>query len=117
MKKTTAVFSTNLRNYLDAQRKTQSDLARHLNVSAVSVSRWANGESLPRANMLDRICAYLGCSTEDLMTDHSKPVMMLPEDILAEEIHNNPRLMRIMFHLMKMSDEELDKIIERIAKK
>ena len=116
MKTSVEIFSHHLRNQLEAKRRTQSDLSRHLKVSAVSVSRWVNGVSKPRADMLDRICQYLNCTAEDLMTDHTKTVVMLPQDIIAEEIENNPRLMRLMFHFMKMSDKELDKEIERISK-
>ena len=117
MKTSYEIFSRNLRNQLELKRKTQSDLARHLGVSAVAVSRWVRGESMPRPNMLDRICVFLNCSAEDLMTDHTKVVVMLPQDILAEEIENNPRLMRLMFYFMKLSDAELDKEIERISRK
>ncbi len=117
MKTSLEIFSHNLRNRLDAQRKTQSDLSRHLKVSAVSVSRWVNGVSMPRADMLDRICQYLNCTAEDLMTDHSKPVPMLPQDIIAEEIENDPKLMRIMFLCIKMTEEEKDKLIERLSRK
>ena len=111
------IFVRNLRNKLDAKRKNQSDLARYLNVTPTAVSRWVNGEAMPRANMLDRICEFLNCTAEDLMTDHTKVAVMLPQDILAEEIENNPRLMRLMFYFMKLSDEELDKEIERISRK
>lgn len=117
MKTSYEIFSRNLRNKLDAKRITQNDVARHLGVSAVAVSRWVNGESMPRPNMLDKLCAYLVCTPEDLMTDHTKVTVLLPEDIIAEEIHDNPRLMRIMFFYMKMSDEELDKEIERLSRK
>lgn len=111
------IFGRNLRNKLDAKRKNQNDLARYLNVTPTAVSRWVNGEAMPRANMLDRICFYLNCTAEDLMTDHTKTVVMLPQDIIAEEIENDPRLMRIMFYCMKMSDAEKDKLIERLAEK
>lgn len=111
------IFGRNLRNKLDAKRKNQNDLARYLNVTPTAVSRWVNGEAMPRANMLDRICFYLNCTAEDLMTDHTKVAVMLPQDIIAEEIENDPRLMRIMFYCMKMTDAEKDKLIERLAEK
>ena len=111
------IFGRNLRNKLDAKHRNQNDLARYLKVTPTAVSRWVNGEAMPRANMLDRICVYLNCTAEDLMTDHTKVAVMLPQDILAEEIENNPRLMRLMFHFMKLSDAELDKEIERISRK
>ena len=117
MKTQLEIFSTNLRNQLEAKRKTQSDLARFLKVSAVTVHRWVSGDAMPRTKMVDGICRFLNCTAEDLMTDHTKTVVMLPQDIIAEEIENNPRLMRLMFYFMKMTDDELDKEIERLAKK
>lgn len=111
------IFGRNLRNKLDAKHRNQNDLARYLKVTPTAVSRWVNGEAMPRANMLDRICVFLNCTAEDLMTDHTKVAVMLPQDILAEEIENNPRLMRLMFYFMKLSDAELDKEIERISRK
>lgn len=117
MKTSREIFATNLRNKLDAKQKKQSDLARFLGVSAVAVSRWVNGDAMPRAEMIDGICRFLVCTPEDLMTDHSKTVVMLPQDIIAEEIENDPRLMRIMFYCMKMTDAEKDTLIERLAGK
>lgn len=117
MKTSLEIFAQNLRDTLEAQRKSQSGLARHTGATTVSVSRWVNAQSMPRANMLDKICQYLNCTAEDLLTDHSKVAVMLPQDILAEEIENNPRLMRLMFYFMKLSDAELDKEIERISRK
>ena len=116
MKTSREIFAHNLRNKLDAKNKKQSELAKYLDVSAVSVSRWVNGDAMPRAEMIDGICRFLVCTQEDLLTDHSKVAVMLPQDIIAEEIENNPRLMRLMFYFMKLSDAELDKEIERISK-
>lgn len=117
MKTAQEIFSYNLTNMLIAKNKTQSDLARYLKTTPTTVSKWALGKAMPRPNMLDRICVYLNCTAEDLMTDHTKVAVMLPQDILAEEIENNPRLMRLMFYFMKLSDAELDKEIERISRK
>ena len=116
MKSTLEIFSENLRNQLFAKRKTQAQVAKHLNVTEATVSRWVNGVAMPRTDMLDRLCTFLMCSADTLMTDHSKPVTLLPEDVIAEELHNNPKLMRLMFFYMKMSDDELDKEIERLPK-
>ena len=117
MKTSREIFAHNLRMKLEAKNKTQAQLAKALKVSAVSVSRWVNGDAMPRAEMIDGICKFLVCTQEDLLTDHTKPALLLPHDILAEEIENNPRLMRLMFYFMKLSDDELDKEIERITRK
>lgn len=117
MKTTQEIFSHNLTNLLIAKNKSQSDLARFLKTTPTTVSKWALGRAMPRPNMLDRICVFLNCTAEDLMTDHTKVAVMLPQDIIAEEIENDPRLMRIMFYCMKMTDAEKDKLIERLAEK
>jgi transcriptional regulator with XRE-family HTH domain len=113
---TTELFASNLRNQLFAKKRTQSDLARALKTSPTTVSRWVNAEQMPRSATIDKICVYLHCTSEDLMADHSKPVQMLPEDVLAEEMNERPRLFRLMFIASKMSDENLDALIQ-IAEK
>lgn len=117
MKTSQEIFSQNLNNMLIAKKKTQSDLARYLDTTPTTVSKWALGKAMPRPKMLDGICRFLVCTQEDLMTDHSKTVVMLPQDIIAEEIENDPRLMRIMFYCMKMTETEKDNLIERLAEK
>jgi transcriptional regulator with XRE-family HTH domain len=116
MKSALEIFSENLRNQLFAKRKTQAQLSKHLDVTGATVSRWVNGISMPRPDMLDRICTFLMCSAEDLMADHTKVIELAPEDVLAEEMNERPRLFRLMFIASKMSDENLDALIQ-IAEK
>lgn len=116
MKTSQEIFTHNFNNMLIAKNKTQAQLAKFLGTTPTTVSKWANGKTIPRAKMLDDICRFFMCSQEDLMADHTKQVTLLPQDIIAEEIQNNPRLMRLMFYFMKMSDAELDKEIERLSK-
>lgn len=116
MKDIKSIFSHNLRNKLIAKNKTQAQLAKYLGVSQTSVSLWCNGETMPRSNMVDRIAAFLVCPTDELMTDHSKTIELAPEDIIAEELRDNPRLFRLMFYASKLSNEELDELIERAKK-
>lgn len=106
------VFGRNLRNRLMDKNKSQNDLARYLKVTATTVSRWANGEALPRAKMIDRICVFLACTPEDLMTDHSKVAVLMPEDVIAEEIHNNPRLFQLFVSAIGAEDKDIVHCIE-----
>jgi len=116
MRTSTEIFAENLRNMLIARNKKQADLARFTGATSATVTYWCNGQAMPRAKMIDKICLFLHCSVEDLTTDHSKPVEYAPEDIIAEQINENPRLMRLMLHAMKLSDAELDRLIEDIKK-
>lgn len=110
------IFATNLRNRLAAKRWSQADLSRAVGASQTSVSLWINAEVLPRPNMVKKICQFLGCSSDDLMTDQSKTVELAPEDVIASEIRDNPKLFRLMLYAARLSDAELDALIERAKK-
>lgn len=73
-KNMTEIFSTNLRNALYMAGKTQAELAKAVNVTEVSVSKWMNGVNVPRPNKVDEICRVLRCSREVLMVDHDRYV-------------------------------------------
>lgn len=117
MKKTmNEIFSDNLRNALYMAGRTQAELAKAIQVSETSVSNWANGVVVPRPKMVDAICAYLQCSREDLMIDHSKTVLLAPEDILADEMKDRPELYGIFNMLLKMRSEDVE-LMTNIAKR
>ncbi|MBQ1295092.1 MAG: helix-turn-helix transcriptional regulator [Clostridiales bacterium] len=116
MKTSREIFAENLRTKLIERNKKQVDLAKYLGTTKATVTHWVNGENMPRMDAIDKICVFLRCEADDLLKDHSKPVEYAPEDIIAEQINENPRLMRLMLHAMKLSDAELDRLIEDIKK-
>lgn len=116
MKTTNEIFAENLRNKLYAKNKTQAELAKFLGVSQVIVSRWVNGTATPRHEKIDKICLFLNCNREELFIDHSQPVELAPEDVFAEELRDNPRLMRLLLYAVKLPPAKLDELIE-IAKR
>lgn len=116
MRTSTEIFAENLRNMLIAKNKKQADLARFTGATPATVTYWCNGQAMPRAKMIDKICVFLNCTVEDLTTDHNKPVEYAPEDIIAEQIKENTRLMKLFIYAIQMSNEDLDKLIEDIKK-
>lgn len=113
----TEIFAYNLKNRLYARNKSQSDLARHLNVTPTTVSRWAKGEALPRSAMIDRICKYLVCDPEDLMTDHTKTATLAPSDVIADAILERPLLMQLFLMADKADDDALYRCIKLLGEK
>lgn len=112
----TEIFSSNLRNCLYLAGMTQADLSRALKTSETSVSHWINGVAVPRPFMVDRICVALRCKREDLMVDHSKTILLAPEDVLAEEMHNRPDLYGIFNAIIKMKSSDVE-LISQIVKR
>ena len=117
MKTSTEIFAENLKNRLLVRHKNQSDRARFLNVTPTTGSRWTTAEALPRANMIDRICTYLGCTTEDLMTDHTKAVEYAPQDIIADAVVERPLLMQLFIMADKADDDTIRKCIQILGER
>jgi transcriptional regulator with XRE-family HTH domain len=115
-KNMTEVFSTNLRNALYMAGKTQAELAKAVNVTEVSVSKWMNGVNVPRPNKVDEICRVLRCSREDLMVDHDRQVMLAPEDALAEEMRLREDLYTVFNSLLRMNDSDLKLVTDLIKR-
>lgn len=65
------IFSTNLKRILAYKDISQSELSRKLNCSVPSVNAWCQGQSMPRTNMLEKICQVLNVSRQDLLQDKS----------------------------------------------
>lgn len=106
------IFSENLRNALYMAGKTQVELARAVKVSETSVSNWINGAAVPRPKMVDSICTFLRCKREELMIDHSRRVLLAPEDILADEMKDRPELYGVFNLLMQMNSTDVELITQ-----
>ena len=113
MKTMYEIFSRNLRNMLYAKNKTQAQLAKAVKVTETSVSHWVNGEVVPRPKKVDEICKYLNCTREDLTIDHEQTVEQAPEDVMAEQLRENPKLFKLMIYAIRLSDDGLDALIKK----
>lgn len=116
MKTTAQIFSENLRRLLEEKNKTQRTLAKLTGTTEATVSRWVNGDVVPRHAKLDSICEVLMCSPEDLMLDKDKTVTLLPEDVVAEELRERPLLFRLMIVAMRADDEAIRDAIMLLKK-
>lgn len=116
MKTTIEIFSANLRRLLEEKKKTQRQLARYIPTTEGTVSRWVNAEAMPRNATMDKVCAFLMCSPEDLMLDNDKTAVLLPEDVIADEIRERPLLFKLFLVAMRASDKEIENCIKLLKK-
>jgi transcriptional regulator with XRE-family HTH domain len=107
---------SSMRNALYMAGKTQAELAKAVNVTEVSVSKWMNGVNVPRPNKVDEICRVLRCSREDLMVDHDRQVILAPEDVLAEEMRMREDLYTVFNALINMNDSDLKLVTDLIKR-
>lgn len=115
------VFARNLNYYLTTRGKTQKDLVRDLEITASTVSDWANGKKYPRVDKMQMLADYFGILKSDLTEEHQESE--LTEDIelqeYLEELKNRSE-MRMLFSLAKGATKEdvmqAVKIIEALQK-
>ena len=115
------VFARNLNYYLTTRGKTQNDLVRDLEITASTVSDWANGKKYPRVDKMQMLADYFGILKSDLTEEHQEKE--LTDDIelqeYLEELKNRSE-MRMLFSLAKGATKEdvmqAVKIIEALQK-
>lgn len=77
------VFARNLNYYLTTRGKTQNDLVRDLEITASTISDWANGKKYPRVDKMQMLADYFGILKSDLTEEHQESE--LTEDIELQE--------------------------------
>ena len=115
------IFAKNLNYYMTTNNKTQSDLVTDLNLTALTVSDWANGKKYPRVDKMQLLADYFGILKSDLTEEHETSKMT--DDIelqeYLEELKNRSEL-RMLFSLTKgATKEDVEKavrIIEALKK-
>ena len=115
------IFAKNLIYYMTTNNKTQSDLVTDLNLTASTVSDWANGKKYPRVDKMQLLADYFGILKSDLTEEHETSKMT--DDIelqeYLEELKNRSEL-RMLFSLTKgATKEDVEKavrIIEALKK-
>lgn len=58
-----------IREYRIAQRMTQCDLARKMNITRRSIIRWEKGQHKPTMRKRQLLAELMGCKAEDIFQD------------------------------------------------
>ncbi len=112
------LFAKNLNNYLQANDKTQLDLANHLGVSTSAVSAWCRGLKTPRMDKVDAMCKYFGIKRSDLMEEKSSKIdsYYLDDEArnLAEFLYSNPEYKVLFDATRKVKKDDIQFVKELI---
>lgn len=65
-------LSNNLKNLLQKHGKTQTDMAKDLNISESTVSSWMKSVKYPRRDKIEMMADYFGVLPSDITDDKSK---------------------------------------------
>jgi len=63
-----AIFSANLRRFLEENKMTQRELAAKIGAGNATVNDWVKGRRIPRSPMLQKLTEVFGCKLSQLLT-------------------------------------------------
>lgn len=98
----------NLKRILYEKRLSAAELSRALGIGKTTISGWMNEYRVPSANMMDRLCTYLGVSRSELVEAQpiDRPYYLNEETArIAQEAYDNPDL-RMLFDASRDSRPE-----------
>lgn len=75
------VLSENLKNLLERKGKTQTDMAKDLDLRQSTVSSWINAVKYPRRDKIELLADYFGVMPSDITEDKS-----IQQDTLAAHL-------------------------------
>ena len=104
------IFVTNLRALMERRGVSQADIVSALGVSASTVSDWYNGRLMPRAGKIQRLADLLGVGINALMA--SDGMKDIDDQDRLEALHKNPRLGMLFDRSVRMSDDDVDFMIQ-----
>ena len=97
-----SIFSSRIKAAMEKKQITQKQLAIKANVTESAMSYYVNGERIPRSDILSRIAAALGVTTDYLLGTDTEPV-------------DDNQLKYLQRGLGKLNPEQLDKV-EKLLK-
>ena len=105
----------NLRQIMYDKQVTQAQLSHDLKISKATVSSWATGKRLPRAESMDKICRYLQCTREDILDGPKETISKKPVSTgYKTEIPNfSPEAMQVVEQINR--DENLRLLLSAAA--
>lgn len=109
-----AVFSRNLRDIMNREKKTQTDIVRDLHFTASTVSDWVLGKKYPRVDKLQALADYLHCLKSDLTEEKIETRPLLSERVM-KRLREDQEFREIFEFLLHVEPESLA-AIKQLAK-
>lgn len=104
-------FGKNLKNLRLSRRLSQQDLGKALGVAQITVSSWERDIREPNFEMCQRIAAYFGVPTSQIITPEEEQPDANYASYIAHLLQNSPQHRILFDRSMKMTPQELDAVI------
>lgn len=112
-----AIFSANLKKYMEQAGKTRADICRDLGFKYSTFTDWVNGNKYPRIDKIEMLANYFGIEKSDLIEHKVPPSEDKEEDDLAEyleELRRRPEAKILLESSRGMTIEQVKSIVAMI---
>lgn len=87
---------------------TQEELAKRIGTTKQMISKYELAQRSPKVPMANAFAEALGTTLDDLLGSNLTPV----DDDRLEALHQNPKLCLLFDRQRKMSEEDIDKMLQ-----
>lgn len=109
-----AVFSANLRYYMELNDKSRTDICNALGFKYSTFTDWVNGNKYPRIDKIEMLAKYFGIEKSDLIEEHTPPTEDDELTAYLEELRTRPE-MKMLFKTSKnMTTEQIKAVVQMI---
>lgn len=115
------LFIKRLRELIESRDMTQKELAKAIDITEVTISRYLSGDRKPRIDIIDKIAKYFNVSTDYLLgaISEGKNTYTVPEEftdpVSAREYVNRHQIFGSQgFDVDKLDDEDVVKFANEL---
>lgn len=107
-----AIFSANLRYYMELNNKSRTDICNALGFKYTTITDWVNGNKYPRIDKIEMLAKYFGIEKSDLIEEHIPPTEDDEYTALLEELRTRPE-MKLLFRTgRRMTAEQIKAFVQ-----
>lgn len=110
------IFASNLKRYMDINRKSRREVSEALGVSYYTFSDWVNGKKYPRMDKVEKLAEYFGILKSDLIEEKTEEhrEMQKKNDTLSDiviRMQTDEVFMSAVESLYKLDQKKLSSIL------
>lgn len=102
------IFSSNLKFFLEYNKKNQIDLCNDLSLSKSVVSSWCTGTRLPRMDKVQMLADYFNINKSDLLEKHNYDVL---KKTSKQQAVLNEEEQLLLNNFNKLNDEGKERLL------
>ena len=106
------IFASNLKKYMDLNKKTRRDVSHALGISYYTVSDWVNGKKYPRMDKVELLANLFGIQKSDLIEEKMAEEDQKNSDAIIDitnRLFSDDHFLSVVNSLHKLKPDQFDR--------